>query len=35
MLGEQVSTLRWAGIGVICLGVFVVGRTNPRTTERG
>ncbi len=29
MLGEQISTLRWAGIGVICLGVFMVGRTNP------
>jgi drug/metabolite transporter (DMT)-like permease len=34
MLGEKVSHLRWAGIAVICLGVFVVGRTNPRTTER-
>lgn len=33
MLGEQVSPLRWAGIAVICAGVFVVGRTNPRTTE--
>jgi drug/metabolite transporter (DMT)-like permease len=34
LLGEKVSPLRWAGIAVICLGVFVVGRTNPRTTER-
>ena len=34
LLGENVSPLRWAGIAVICLGVFVVGRTNPRTTER-
>lgn len=34
LLGEVVSPLRWAGIGVICLGVFVVGRTNPRTTEK-
>jgi drug/metabolite transporter (DMT)-like permease len=34
ILGEKVSPLRWAGIAVICLGVFVVGRTNPRTTER-
>ncbi|HXM46140.1 MAG TPA: EamA family transporter [Bryobacteraceae bacterium] len=34
MLGERISPLRWAGIAVICLGVFVVGRTNPRTTER-
>ncbi len=32
MLGERVSPLRWAGIAIICLGVFVVGRTNPRTT---
>src|ERR1700729_2630944 len=32
MLGERVSPLRWNGIVVICLGVFVVGRTNPRTT---
>jgi drug/metabolite transporter (DMT)-like permease len=34
ILGEKVSPLRWAGIAVICLGVFVVGRTNPRTTEQ-
>jgi drug/metabolite transporter (DMT)-like permease len=34
MLGERISLLRWAGIAVICLGVFVVGRTNPRTTGR-
>ena len=33
MLGEQVSPLRWAGIAVICIGVFVVGRTDPRTTR--
>lgn len=32
MLGERVSPLHWAGIAVICLGVFVVGRTSPRTT---
>ena len=32
MLHESVSPLRWAGIAVICLGVFVVGRTNPQTT---
>lgn len=31
MLGEQVSPLRWGGIAVICLGVFVVGRTAPST----
>jgi drug/metabolite transporter (DMT)-like permease len=34
ILGEKVSPLRWAGVAVICLGVFVVGRTNPRTTEQ-
>jgi drug/metabolite transporter (DMT)-like permease len=33
MLGERVSPLRWAGIVVICIGVFVVGRTDPRTTH--
>jgi drug/metabolite transporter (DMT)-like permease len=32
MLGEHVSPLRWAGIAVICVGVFVVGRTDPKTT---
>ena len=34
MLGERVSPLRWIGIAVICLGVFVVGRTNPRTAAQ-
>jgi drug/metabolite transporter (DMT)-like permease len=33
LLGEQVSPLRWAGIAIICFGVFIVGRTHPRTTE--
>jgi len=33
VLGEAVSPLRWAGIAVICLGVLVVGKTRPRTTE--
>ena len=32
LLGEQVSPLRWAGIAIICFGVFIVGRTHPRTT---
>jgi len=32
LLGENVSPLRWFGILVICLGVFLVGRTAPRTT---
>jgi drug/metabolite transporter (DMT)-like permease len=34
LLGEAVSPLRWAGIVVICVGVFVVGRTPHRTTEK-
>ena len=33
LLGEGVTPLRWTGIAIICLGVFIVGRTNPRTTE--
>ncbi|HEY6447345.1 MAG TPA: EamA family transporter [Acidobacteriaceae bacterium] len=33
MLGEHVSPLRWAGIAVICLGVFVVSRTPANTTR--
>ncbi|HLK20886.1 MAG TPA: hypothetical protein VKT81_18165 [Bryobacteraceae bacterium] len=32
LLGEHISALRWTGIVVICMGVFVVGRTNPKTT---
>lgn len=32
-LGERISPLHWTGIVVICLGVFVVGNTPPRTTE--
>jgi drug/metabolite transporter (DMT)-like permease len=32
-LHEPVTPTRWAGILVICLGVFVVGHTPPRTTE--
>lgn len=32
ILGEHVSLLRWLGIAIICLGVFVVGKTSPRTT---
>lgn len=34
LLGEAVSPLRWMGIAVICLGVFIVGRTSPRTTGK-
>ena len=33
LLGELVTPLRWLGIAIICLGVFVVGRTHPSTTE--
>jgi drug/metabolite transporter (DMT)-like permease len=32
ILGEAISPLRWLGVTVICLGVFVVGRTSPSTT---
>lgn len=31
-LGETVPSLRWVGVLVICLGVFLVGHTPPRTT---
>ena len=34
MLGEPVSPLRWLGIAIICLGVFVVGQTDPQSSER-
>lgn len=33
ILGEHIAPLRWLGIAIICLGVLIVGRTNPRTTE--
>ena len=33
LLGEDVSRIRWLGVAVICLGVFIVGRTSPRTTR--
>jgi drug/metabolite transporter (DMT)-like permease len=33
LLRERVTAMRWVGIAVICLGVFVVGHTSPRTTE--
>ena len=33
VLRETVSTMRWAGIAIICAGVFIVGHTSPRTTE--
>ena len=34
-LGEFVPPSRWAGIAVICIGVFLVGHTHPSTTESG
>jgi drug/metabolite transporter (DMT)-like permease len=33
VLGEVVTSMRWAGVGFICLGVMLVGCTPPRTTE--
>jgi drug/metabolite transporter (DMT)-like permease len=32
-LHESVTPTRWAGVLVICLGVFIVGRTQVKTTE--
>ena len=32
VLGEVVTVSRWTGIGCICVGVALVGRTPPRTT---
>lgn len=32
-LGESVPSVRWLGVLVICLGVFLVGHTPTRTTE--
>jgi drug/metabolite transporter (DMT)-like permease len=32
LLGEMISPLRWLGVMVICLGVFLVGRTSPSTS---
>ena len=32
LLGERISPWRWLGVTVICLGVFLVGRTSPSTT---
>jgi len=33
VLHESVSPRRWLGVGLICVGVFLVGQTKPRTTE--
>lgn len=32
-LNERISLVRWGGVLLICLGVFAVGQTAPRTTE--
>lgn len=34
VLGEAITPTRWAGIAIVCVGVFVVGGTPPRTTGR-
>ena len=33
LLHESVSSRRWAGVVLICVGVLLVGQTKPRTTE--
>jgi drug/metabolite transporter (DMT)-like permease len=33
VLHENITPMRWAGVLLICLGVFVVGHTHPSTTE--
>ena len=33
-LHENVTSKRWVGVLLICLGVLLVGQTKPRTTER-
>jgi drug/metabolite transporter (DMT)-like permease len=33
LLGESISPVRWVGIAVICMGVFVVGRTSPQSRK--
>lgn len=34
ILHEDVRPIRWAGVSLICLGVFFVGYTHPSTTGR-
>ncbi|MBI4457085.1 MAG: hypothetical protein HY644_14480 [Acidobacteria bacterium] len=34
LLGEIVTSLRWLGVGLICLGVVLVSGTPPNTTAR-
>ena len=33
MLHETVAVIRWVGVVVICIGVLLVGRTEPSTTN--
>jgi drug/metabolite transporter (DMT)-like permease len=33
VLHEKITPTRWAGVLLICLGVFAVGHTSPRTTD--
>jgi drug/metabolite transporter (DMT)-like permease len=35
VLHEKITPTRWAGVLLICFGVFVVGHSPPRTTEHG
>ena len=34
ILHEIVKPTQWAGVAIICLGVFIVGSTSPRTTKQ-
>ena len=34
VLHESVSPKRWMGVAMICVGVLLVGQTNPRTTAK-
>jgi drug/metabolite transporter (DMT)-like permease len=33
LLHEVVKPMQWAGVAIICFGVFIVGNTSPRTTR--
>jgi len=33
LLHEVVRVEQWVGVAIICLGVFIVGNTSPRTTK--
>ena len=34
-LGEHVPPVRWLGVALICVGVFLVGGTHPNTRQSG